>query len=385
MMNLTAKYSNSTFLYFIICFVGVIFPLISFSKNKAASSIKELQRMKSFIVDDLAITIPIYVRFGDRGFNFPDLVDATQIGLDYELLKIMDTNWRFKLVNELTSNWSSPDDGKYILELTHSDGNSVTIDTNLFKAQIHYTQASIHANDLPFYITQATLEHLMSAEIEMLRFLETSDQAVDHDFIDVKIIIIGLKSKHYASIFEWNLNAFDSFRTEVLDLSNVTITVTTLESLFEDYNIINSPRSLHYIYSDIHNEVFIPTEMVYPICVSYIHNDSLTNEDAAHFISKITKDLEDLMGLPKNPTNNLGMKVYAMKRYLTLKGFIESIDYLLTATMRNKRDSVEIGKFASNLYSVIDCLHNNESKHDWSSLLAWSREFKHVSSQFLED
>lgn len=385
-MNLKTNYYNSTFLYFIICLVGVLFPLVSLFKYNSALSIEELQRMKSFIIDDLAITIPIYVRFGDKGFNFPDLVDATQVELDYELRKTVNTSWRFKLINELASNWTSSDDGQYVLELTHSDDNFVIVEPNMCKAQVHYSQASVHANDLPFFMTQATLEHLMSAEIELLGLLKSPKKALDIPFIDARIIIIGLKSRHYADIFEENLTPLNSFSTEVLGLSNVAVTVTALESLTEDDNIINSSSSLYYLYSDIHNEVFISNETNFPNRISYIYNDSVTNDDATCFISKVTEDLKDFMGLPKNPTNNLAIKVHAMKRYLTLKGLIESIDHLITATIRDKNSSCgQIEKLVSNLNPIIDCLHKNESKHDWNNLLAWSRYFKETSSQLLQD
>lgn len=385
-MNLKAKYYNSRFLYFIICLVGILFPLVSLFKNNSALSIEELQRMKSFIIDDLAITIPIFVRFGDKGFNFPDLVDAAQMELDYELRKTVNTSWRFKLVNELASNRTSSDDGQYILELSHSDDNFVIVEPNKCKAQVHYSQASVHANDLPFFMTQAMLEHLMSAEIELLGLLKSPDKASDSPFIDARIIVIGLKSRHYADIFEENLMPLNSFATEVLGLSNVTVTVTALESLTEDDNIINSPSSLYYLYSDIHNEAFISNETNYPNRISYIYNNSVTNDDATYFISKVTDDLKGFMGFPKNPTNNLAIKINAMKRYLTLKGLIESIDHLTIATIGDKNSfSGQIEKLVNNLNPIIDCLHKNESKHDWNNLLAWSRYFKETSSQLLQD
>ncbi|CUM54114.1 unnamed protein product [Debaryomyces tyrocola] len=385
-MNSKTKYYNSTFLYFIICLVGVLFPLVSLSKNNSALSIEKLQRMKSFIIDDLAITIPISVRFGDKGFNFPDLMDATQMELDYELRNTVNTSWRFKLINELARNWTSSDDGQYILELTHSDDNFVIVEPNTCKAQVHYSQASVHANDLPFFITQATLEHLMSAEIELLGLLKSPDKALDSPFIDARIIIIGLKSRHYADIFEENLTPLNSFAKEVLDISNVTVTVTALESLTEDDSIINAPSSLYYFYSDIHNEALISNKTNYPNRISYIYNDSVTNDDAVNFISRITDDLKGFMGLPKNPTDNLAIKVLVMKRYLTLKAIIESIDHLTAATLGDKNSfSGQIEKFISNLNPIIDCLHKNESKHDWNNLLAWSRYFKESSSQLLQD
>ncbi|CUM56301.1 unnamed protein product [Debaryomyces fabryi] len=384
-MKNRSLYSNSTALYIVICLLGVLLPFFPFFKSKSVSSIEELQRIKSFIIDDLAVTIPIFVRFGDKGFNFPDLIEATQMELDYELYKTVNTNWRFKLIDELVSNRSYADDENYILELTHSDDNFVIVEPNMYKAQVHYSQASVHANDLPFFMTQATLEHLVSAEIELLRLLNSSEKPIDMPSIDAKIIIVGLESKRFEQIFEENFAPLKSLMTEALGLSNINITMTALESLNYE-NVTNSTDFAYYVYSDVHNKPFIPNKTIYPNCISYIHNDSLTNEDATHLISKISEELKNVLGLPRNPMNNLGIKLHAMKRYLTLKVLIESIDYLITAAMRNHGVySNKIGNFINNLNPIIDSLHKNESIHDWNSLLAWSREFKNASSHLLED
>lgn len=385
MMKFRPQHCHSTVLYIVIFLVGVLCPFFPFFKIKSVSSIEQLQLIKSFIINDLVITVPIYVRFGDKGFNFPDLIEAAQMQLDYELYKTVNTKWRFKLIDQLLSNVSYADDGNYILELTHSDDNFVIVEPKMCKAQVHYSQASVHANDLPFFMTQATLEHFMSAEIDLLRLLNSSDKAIDIPSIDAKIMIVDLGRKRSEEIFEENFTPLKSLITEVLGLSNINITLTALESLNYE-SITSSTNFVYYIYSDIHFEPFMPNKTICPNCISFIHNASLTNESAAHFISEISEDLKDVLGLPRNPVNNLGIKVHAMKRYLTLKILIESVNYLITASMRGHGVySEKIEKCINNLYPIIDSLHKNESKHDWNGLLTWSREFKNVSSHLLED
>ncbi|ODV65236.1 hypothetical protein HYPBUDRAFT_95920, partial [Hyphopichia burtonii NRRL Y-1933] len=116
-------------------------------------------------------TIPISLRFGDAGFQFPDLVEASQIQVDFDIQERMKGKFfpKIKLVNDLIPNRNISieyeKDDKYVVELLLSDENSVIVDEAAYKAFALYTMRAVHANDLPFYIAQIINYNLLAPDM----------------------------------------------------------------------------------------------------------------------------------------------------------------------------------------------------------------------------
>lgn len=84
---------------------------------------------------------PVYVSYADKGFNFPDLLEASQMQLDQ-------ITSAYKLV------WGEAPGGQRLLEMHLAGENTMFMNTNKTVAHLMYTMAAIHANDLPYFVAQ---------------------------------------------------------------------------------------------------------------------------------------------------------------------------------------------------------------------------------------
>lgn len=371
--------------YFLICLVAVLYPLFPLLKEKNIA-ISDLEKLRWFITHELAITIPIYVRFGDKGFVFPDLIQATQLQLDNELQNLIGNNWRFKLVDELDNQQVNHDDaGKYIIEMVHGNEDSVFFNSELFKVDMFYTSAIVHANDLPFFLTQTILYHLMLPDIELEKNLGVSKKRIELESnMDIHIILFEPRENNYLPIIEEALNStFDPFKRKLLVLSELSKTIKEVNSFKEeDFFPENPNRALYFFISNIENEPYIPSTIVNSYNISYITTNLLSELGSISLISGILEEIETFMGLPKNPTNNLSIRVEAMKRYATLQGLLDTIDNIskLHSTRSVTSNENEIQELIKPIFGIIDMLHENDSEHEWNDLFSNSMDLKQRST-----
>lgn len=86
--------------------------------------------------------VPVYVSYGDKGFNFPDLLAASQIELD-QITGAYQLKWGEGLAED------------YTLQLQLSGEDTMYMNEAKTQAYLMYSMAAVHANDLPFYVAQA--------------------------------------------------------------------------------------------------------------------------------------------------------------------------------------------------------------------------------------
>lgn len=121
-------------------------------------------------------TIDVELWFADRGFNFPDLVEAAQIQVDHRLDNMnLTSNTRVHLVDKLVVHkvkgnedykmlkGMSPDIYSVALKLSQDMG--LLIHDNEKVAWLLYTPAAVDSNDLPYFVTQAIVDQLLRSEL----------------------------------------------------------------------------------------------------------------------------------------------------------------------------------------------------------------------------
>ncbi|EAZ62759.1 predicted protein, partial [Scheffersomyces stipitis CBS 6054] len=112
-------------------------------------------------------TFPVLLQFGDEGFNFPDLVPSVQKQVNSELNELTSKNVQVRLIDNLQNGTTLNKKDVFTVELLHSTDNSAALDSIELKAYVYYTLKSIHSNDLPYYITQVILFHLLQPELTL--------------------------------------------------------------------------------------------------------------------------------------------------------------------------------------------------------------------------
>lgn len=174
----------------------------------------EARVLRDFVASNFSVSQPVHIRFGDRGFVFPDLVEAAQAQLDFRL-RNDGISHRYPLVDELPkrierlpeeedvvpdfvltddvtdevsrtetepvetgeiearSTDLSGDSGiipRYVLELLQHGLTGMWMDlegeTEL-KSVLTYDLDVIHRNDIPFFVTQALYDNLLLSDLLM--------------------------------------------------------------------------------------------------------------------------------------------------------------------------------------------------------------------------
>lgn len=107
-------------------------------------------------------SIPVYIRYSGPKFNFPDLIEASQIQVDAESHRLFLN--KIILLLEEEDHVHRDDYNKfeeYIMELIFHDQDYVGTDANSKTVLLYYSSKAIHNNDLPFNIAQAVIYHLL--------------------------------------------------------------------------------------------------------------------------------------------------------------------------------------------------------------------------------
>lgn len=111
-------------------------------------------------------TVDISIGFDKQSeqFNFPDLVDATQIQIDAELPYVTNRSIAVNFLDNLRGDIPK-ERTNYSVELVLSRDNSLAVSPDGLTAYVFYSYESIQSNDLPYLITQTILYHLLKSEV----------------------------------------------------------------------------------------------------------------------------------------------------------------------------------------------------------------------------
>lgn len=261
----------------------------------------------SRVPTEVTVPIDVHVTFLTRGFNFPDLVTAAQLQLDLEAGRCFPANWKVRLINDLqfdfdegqwpkgilnsTNSYYDVDSGfdldstyrnKFVLYLYNSlESNTLVVLPVGLAGVLYYNLEAVYQNDLPFFIVQAVIEHLLKSERDMLNH---EPHEINSDLVFVS--------------------------------PNKTV---TFPSNWKDFGL----RTFHFNNSQ---DVDIPINN--NSTFAYYLVDDKSNTTVPEPYQKLTKGMEDTMandiamklGLTDYPSGNLELRLLSMSRKLCLEG-----------------------------------------------------------------
>lgn len=342
--------------------VVIFLALLPFLLRNNSSEVALLSRLLQH-VQQRKINIPITLRFGDSGFKFTDLVRAAQIQVDHEL-DLSNATFSVTLLDGLNSkNQSSTG---LTAELILSNENTIALDPDLLTVYIFYDLAAIHANDLPFFIAQTVVYHLMSAEMEISKrlfneqFTYTSSKTVN--FINVY---------SDGEVFhEVDLEgAFANFTRAIHPFTNITTNKFTIDSKLLNHSLPQvNDSDLNFFYSSS-NTTSIPAQIRSHVksCAPSQSVESCLEE----FITESVQSVGKALGLPTNPSNNLKMRMSSVCRFNTVHGLVASIRNMESTTATSSDPYYKA--LIPDLHELLEEVYQLEFGHtEWLNLLAKS-------------
>lgn len=361
--------TNSRSLALLVVLAAALVPVLLNYFLTSPTQIQTFQNLKNYLQTDANITIPISLRFGDAGFQFPDLVEASQIQVDFDIQERMKGKFfpKIKLVNDLRPNRNISieyeKDDKYVVELLLSDENSVIVDEAAYKAFALYTMRAVHANDLPFYIAQIINYNLLAPDMRTFHYGLNHTFDYSRDMV-INFIYIGDKVvpeqviNHTSTQFKY----FDNFK----NFTNVTLTYQA-----HNQSMGKIPENLQYSYKFNRNIYLADKSPIQTLYANKVYSLNLNSSDSIDELDKVF--LENYEIIRKNlfisnkPTENIAIKVLAITRYHTLLGLISSIDEFIRILQLQKE--IDLTDLTTHFYQLVDELEQTVYPNDWFNLL----------------
>lgn len=213
---------------------------------------------KKYQFTDTKEHLRVFVTFGDRGFTFHDAVLVAQLEIDHQEHEVLPDRYHVELVDCLNHACEYDRQWDFTLELLLLDSDTIAVDSESLTAFLFYQIESIHSNDLPFYMAQAVLYHLLAAEHD--------DAARDHYEVPDLLVTV---SNHWPMVeYVAELQRYFS-----------TVRLVEVDSEYSQVEIGAGSRPVMYATYD-------------DMCTA----------------------VEKALGLPRRPNNNVRLKVEARLR-----------------------------------------------------------------------
>ncbi|CCE83748.1 Piso0_004334 [Millerozyma farinosa CBS 7064] len=357
------------------------------NKSYKLEDIDYLERLGNFITRDAEIIIPIRIRYGDEGFNFPDLIEATQNQIDAHVMNKPASIFNYKLIDDLKPSdrkYHSSHKGllEYTVELALGSDNSVVLHPDEFKAYLYYETSAVLSNDLPFFITQVIASHLMWPDFDVKSLIAKPS------FTHVILNVIYKADKSVSKKSEKTL------RHAVNDLRDLFIPMYDIELIIAEVNgsVSNSGEvrvqkdtkridlTIEQDSSDTRKKIKLNAdgEEITKI-VEKLENNEMDNERftiytmVADFIIEASGDFEYC-------PSNLNLAVRSLQRHYTVANLLDAIN-IAVYSLRNKTSTsrgYKVPTCKNELIKIIDIIHRNENPINWSKLYETSKNLYHM-------
>lgn len=355
----------------------LILPLIALALGVWRTLIQqdELYQLKSFVENDMIISIPIWVKHGDKGFVFPDLIKATQMQLDKKL-EDYDSKFHYKLIDKLEQNDYELDPNRLSVELFLSNENTIIMDGERANAAVHYTLKAVHGNDLPYFITQAIVDHLVYSDLR--QYEEPIFDLIDNKSCNVTVIQIGEDYTTYKCVHKLLGRFFESFKEDFGGLVAMNLIHTINDSAVTDLTQKQN-FTFYYSNSEIHEQsdlcVYEITGNITSVCEA-IENDTEINlqnysESLDSFITALFNDLNSELHLSEHPMSNLIIRITAVLKHITVRNISLAVEKLL-AVPSSIHNTSKYKNLINRLYKLVDEVLEQEEY--WMVLFNNSRE-----------
>lgn len=264
------------------------------------------------------IPVLIDLKYGDYGFNFPDLVEASQIQLNHILPH---SRFKYILIDNLQLNSSNLNSltNQFSVELHLANEVAVVIEDKAPKILVVYSLATIHANDLPFFIAQAIVDHLVVSDLVDYNLTKSSTH--------VNLKVLQVKNNHttiYKGIGSDCKNYLSNHSYDFLDFHIDYFTV--------DMEDIPLEVAVNEIYLDLNNaSLALHSEHVLQLGA-----DSQPPYSA--ICDHIYYKLDQLLELAPYPLNNINVRLGSLLKHLVIQKLQRLGNFLLNESSVKYRD-----------------------------------------------
>lgn len=231
----------------------------NFNLGHSKCSYSPASKLINYLIEqptaDLHFRIPIYLT-SDDGFNFPDLAEATQLQLDYELLRRnLTIDYSFDIINNYNNQYSDYIEKHKPYEVKYIVGDSLGIYTDSFErfALLFLESQTIQSNDLPFFITQTIMSNIFGEEIETVLDHVTFNDANSCDVVfrtssAVEKLINKTTTANYNNNNDNDSTSLPIFLNFVLLLDNQVLSIDLgIKNLIDSYI-----ESLNALFQDLY-------------------------------------------------------------------------------------------------------------------------------------
>lgn len=356
-------------------------------KSPKLKDIDYLERLENFITRDARIIIPIRVRHGDEGFNFPDLIEATQNQIDAHLLNKPSPIFSYKLIDELR-----PRDRKYrrshnhsleyTVELALSGDNSVALHPDEFKAYLYYETSAVLSNDLPFFVTQVIASHLMWPDFD------TKSLIVKPSFTHIILNVIYKADKSVFKESEKILrHAVDDLRDLFVSMYDIKLIISEVGDSVSNSGEIRVQEGTKRIDLIIEQDSSDSSKKIklysngeeISQTVEKLENDEMDNERFTIYAMVADLVIAASGDFEYSP-NNLKLAVMSLQRHYTVANLLDAI-YIAIYSLRNKDSTLKdyrVPTCKNELIKIIDIIHGNENPINWSKLYETSKKLYQI-------
>lgn len=371
-------------IFYIIAFTGLAVLVKRILYPTTGTEAQLLTALWESIDKNLTVVVPVTLEFGDIGFVFPDLVSASQIQVDSQLRNIDQEQYKVILIDKLHVDprriKSSPPESNedlsvdYSIELVHASENYVVFHEEEFKAFNFYTSSAIHENDLPFFLTQCILSHLLNND---LKLLSSKRPTYYRPEINVNLVTIFLEGDEYIEIplAHHCDDFFEPFVTGLREYSSVrihqSVLNTTERTLAEDIKLFERNNSLALFYTHTSNELRL-RQLIPTADVSYFPfaTTPIAKEDVWPFLYHAKSAITALLEIPMFPRENLRVKLWSMKKHNTIRFLADSVSLLIKSTDGGCTHGLatQLRKEIESAVTIVIAASVSHSQPDWDIL-----------------
>lgn len=392
--------------------IWLAFSSLNPSERKLAESLLE------YVTHNFAIRQDIHIRVGDLGLRFPDLVEAAQRQLDHRL-RLENVPYVYNLVDELpkvvvrprnknfepleviltpsdettTSELESPTETggshlisdksrsipEYSVQLVLADRVGIWHDLHELKVILTYSLEACHQNDLPFFLTQAVVDHLMAPDLELftnatrdfsqftpllkINFVATEELGESPEILKSELrsamdLLATQISPYVETLVEFVVVDVTKKRVPTALLSNTTSTLNLfyLTSLAGITNKVQGVDLFHIHHEDVDERSYDPYGTAHS-------QQRVTGRryNTTEFVKEATLVIKRAVGLGNQETENVNLLVESSMKHSTISGVVAVLEDLLRAE-----------EFDSETFQAVSTLVDtilSENSHDWSKHL----------------
>lgn len=381
--------------------------------NKEPFGRPQVDALRLLVAERFPVNQNIHILFENTGLRFPDLVTASQMQLDH-ILQQQNILFRYTLIDDLAQEFdpflsvaepTSPmlitldateslsvkatvaeakerTKPTYSVALALSDSVSIYHDIFAPKVIMGYDLNAVHKNDMPFFVTQAIIDHLLAVDFSTAKLLCNSTFADYSPRLEVNFVAVEELGDTPSEIVEAIRNHFAEIQQRLspfakLDVRFVLVDVT--KNRLRPANTKNSTQSLNFVYltsllgfaDEIQGvpirhltkekverlkdgEVLYGTELL----ERQRKLDSATY-NITSFVQSAQFAILSASGLPMVDSENLAMRAESAMKYYTITGIVGELDRI-TQNL-DKTAFLQVAKLVDHILT--------QDEHDWHEYL----------------